>query len=332
MPSIDLHAHMVPPHVAELTNGGDWHGLKAEKDGEGNVFLVKGSKHFGIDPKSMWTPEQRLADMDSLGVDVHVLSTWVQLYNYDWPVEACLAVSKDFNDYVAELCKQWPQRFKGFATLPMQDVNAAIAELDRSMNQLGLVGAEIGDHVNGRAYDEPEFVPFWQAVEDMGAVILFHQASPTIVGVRSTRYHLPNIIGNPGERTVSIAALIFGGVMERHPNLKICLCHGGGYACFGAGRLDRGWQVRSEARVNISQPPSTYLNRFYYDCLTHSEPALRLIIDTVGIDQVVLGSDWPYDMGLDSPVDWVNSMNSLTAVEKTAIISENPARLLGMTI
>ena len=109
------------------------------------------------------------------------------------------------------------------------------------------------------------------------------------------------------------------------------MCHGGGFACFGAGRLDRGWQVRSEARVNISQPPSTYLNRLYYDCLTNSEPALRLIIDTVGTDQVVLGSDWPYDMGLDSPVEWVNGMNSLTAQEKTPIISDNPARLLGMS-
>ena len=126
MPSIDLHAHMVPPHVLELTNGGDWHGLKAEKDGEGNVFLVKDSRRFGIDPKSMWTPEQRLADMDSIGVDVHVLSTWVQLYNYDWSVDRCLAIAKDFNDYAAELCRQWPQRFRGFSTLPMQDVNAAL--------------------------------------------------------------------------------------------------------------------------------------------------------------------------------------------------------------
>ena len=118
--------------------------------------------------------------------------------------------------------------------------------------------------------------------------------------------------------------------MDQFPALKICLAHGGGYACFGAGRMDRGWQVRSEARVNIHQPPRNYLSRFYYDCLTHSEPALRMLIDSVGIDRVVLGTDWPADMRIDWPVSWVMGLASLTLTEKEAILYKNLERLLGL--
>ncbi len=118
--------------------------------------------------------------------------------------------------------------------------------------------------------------------------------------------------------------------MDRYPELKVCLAHGGGYTCFGAGRLDRGWQVRSEARINLETAPSHYLDRFYYDCLTHSEPALRYLIDTVGADRILLGSDWPFDMGIDSPVQWVNSLESLTQEEKELILGKNIENLLGM--
>jgi aminocarboxymuconate-semialdehyde decarboxylase len=146
---------------------------------------------------------------------------------------------------------------------------------------------------------------------------------------RLDRYHLPNTIGNLVDRAVTFASFVFGGVLDKCPDLKICLAHGGGYTCFGIGRMDRGWQVRSEARANIQQPPSRYVGRFYYDCLTHSEAALRFIIDTVGVDRVVLGSDWPYDMGIESPVEWVNSLESLTQREKEAILWKNLERLLG---
>ena len=118
--------------------------------------------------------------------------------------------------------------------------------------------------------------------------------------------------------------------MDQCPDLKVCLAHGGGYTCFGIGRMDRGWQVRSEARVKIQQPPSAYLKKFYYDCLTHSEPALRMLIDTVGVERVVLGTDWPFDMGIDWPVSWVMGLTSLTQVEKEAILSKNLEKLLGI--
>jgi len=330
MRSIDIHAHTAPSKAVHLAEGKEWHGFTKQSEA-GRHFLVRDSNRYGLHPSYFRTPEERLAQMDAMGVDVHVLSTWTQLYNYDLPLEVGIATSVDCNDYVAELTKSWPQRFAGLATLPMQDVKAAVAELERAVVQLGLKGAMINDHVNGHNYDEPQFLPFWKAAEQLNALIFFHQVeNDTIISVRPDPYGLGNSIGNLADRTISFASLVFGGVMDKCPDLKVCLAHGGGYTCFGAGRMDRGWEVRSEARVNITQPPSKYLKKFYYDCLTSSEAALRFVIDTVGADRVVLASDWPYDVGFESPVEWINSLESLTQGEKEAILWKNLESLLGI--
>ena len=329
MRSIDIHAHVAPAKAVNLASGENWHGF-TKLEISGRQFLVYDSQRNWLHPSYLKTPEQRLEEMDSINVDVHVLSTWTQLYNYHLPAEVGIATCKDCNDYVVEMVKARPQRFAGLATLPMQDIGAAISELERSMN-LGLKGAQINDHVNGRTYDEPEFTPFWQAVEQMGALILFHQVeNETMVEARTRKYGLGNAIGNPADRVVTFASLVFGGVMDKFPDLKLCLAHGGGFTCYGAARMDRGWQVRSEAREHLQQPPSKYLSRFYYDCLTHSEAMLRYVIDTAGIDRVFLGSDWPYDMGFDSPVEWVNNLKSLTQEEKDAILWKNLESVLGI--
>ena len=320
MKSIDIHAHISPEgYIRALEAGEDWYGITAFA----NDF------HLSV-PRTMWTPEQRLTDMDSLGVDVHVLSTNAVFYCYDRDAATVAAMDRECNDYVAQLTQDHPARFAGLANLPMQDVGAAAAELERAMTQLGLKGAMIDDQVNGKTYDDPEFYPLWEVAEQTGAVILIHQALETVVTPRLNRYHLPNSIGNLADRAITFASFVFGGVMDKYPNLRICLCHGGGYTCFGAGRMDRGWQVRSEARANIAQPPSTYLNRFYYDCLTHSEPALRMLIDSVGIDKVLFGTDWPFDMCTDWPVAWVLGLESLTQGEKEAILGKNLENLLGI--
>ena len=320
MLAIDIHAHITPEGFVRATKLGEsWYGMTA------SALSVHQNN-----PKTTWTPEERLADMNSLGVDVQVLSTNSYFYNYDQDAKTIAAMDRECNDHVSQLTRDHPDRFAGFCNLPMQDVKASIAELERGVTQLGLKGAMIGDHVNGKTYDDKEFLPFWKAAEELGAVILIHQGGPTVVDNRINRYHLPNTIGNLADRAVTFASLVFGGVMDACPSLKVCLCHGGGYTCFGIGRMDRGWQVRQEARVNIQQPPSAYLRRFYYDCLTHNEAALRMVIDTVGIDRVVFGTDWPFDMAIDWPVSWLLGLESLTQEEKEAILWENPKKLLGL--
>jgi aminocarboxymuconate-semialdehyde decarboxylase len=318
MRAIDIHAHLTPQcFQREVLAGRQWHGMT---NAEGELF----------NPMNAWTPEQRLADMQSLGIDVQVVSTNVAFYKYDQDVATTCAIAQACNNEVHQMTVDYPDRFAGLATLPMQNIPAAIAELERCVMQLGLKGAMINDHINGRTFDEPEFLPFWKAAEQMRALIFIHQARPTLVNQRIERYHLPNTIGNLVDRAVTFASFVFGGVMDACPDLKVCLAHGGGYTCFGIGRMDRGWQVRSEARVHIDKPPSAYLRKFYYDCLTHSEPALRLLLDSVGSEHVVLGTDWPADMRIDWPVAWVLSLQSLTQEEKENILWKNLERLLGL--
>ncbi len=329
--SIDIHAHLTPQCFWQATaNGGDWHTLRREFDARGHEYAVVGNVRQSLPPRARWTPEERLADMHSLGVDVQVLSPYAGFYNYHLETRVAVATATDSNNEIAAMMTQWPERFAGLGTLPMQDVNAAIAELERLMVQLGFKGAMIGDHVNGQSLDAPAFLPFWKAAEQLGAMILLHQGGETVVSPRIQRYHLPNTIGNLAERAMTFAALVFGGVMDACPDLKICLAHGGGYTCQGIGRLDHSWRSRPEARLHISQPPSTYLRRFYYDCIVYEEAALRYLIDSVGADRVVLGTDWPYDMECDWPVSWVLSLASLTQDEKEAILWKNLERVLGL--
>ena len=248
MRTIDIHAHITPEaYIAASRKGEAWHGIPPQ-----------GVSNMSYNPRTTWTPQERIADMNSLGVDVQVLSTNASFYNYDMDASVVAAMSRDCNDYVAQLTKDHPERFSGFATLPMQDVAASVAELERSMN-MGLKGAMIGDQVNGKTFDEPEFMPLWKSAEASGAVMLIHQGGNTIVSPRSDRYHLPNTIGNLADRAVTFASFVFGGVMDACPGLRVCLCHGGGYTCYGIGRMDRGWQVRREARDthHRSRPPRT---------------------------------------------------------------------------
>ena len=331
MRTIDVHAHLTPQCFWRATeDGGDWHTIKRERDPRGADCALVGRERHPLPPRAKWTPEERLADMDSLGVDMHVISPYVGFYNYHLDAAVAAATARATNDEISEMVRARPQRFAGLGTLPMQDVKAAIKELERCMTQLGLKGAEINDHVNGRTFDEPEFRPFWKAAEQLRALIFFHQGGETLVSARTKRYHLPNTIGNLADRAVTFATLVHGGVMDEYPELKICLGHGGGYTCFGIGRLDHGWQVRAEARAHLSQPPSAYLRRFYYDCIVYTEPALRYLLDTVGADRVVFGTDWPYDMALDWPVAWVLGMKSLSQEDKDAILWKNLERLLAL--
>ena len=331
MRTIDMHAHLAPQCFWKATeNGGNWHGITREQDARGREFAIIGTERALMIPKTSWTPEQRMMDMDSLGVDVQVVSPYSTFYNYRLDTKTAKATSEDCNDEIYQMTQTWPERFAGLATLPMQDVNAAVSELERVMTQMNFKGAMIDDKINGVTLDHPNYMPFWKAAEDMGALILFHQAGNTVVDSRIDRYHLPNTIGNLADRTITFASLVFGGVIDACPDLKICLSHGGGYTCYGIGRLDRGWNVRPEARVNISKPPSEYLNSFYYDCIVYTEPALRYLIDAVGIERVLFGTDWPFDMEFDWPVSWILSLTSLSTTEKEAILWKNIERALDL--
>ena len=330
MRTIDIHAHLVPRSLWQAAEAGkEWYGYRHEP-GEGpGTMLGDGKRTHFSSPKARFTPEERMADMDAQGVDVQVISIHTPFFGYHLDPAQGRALARDVNDEIAAMARQWPRRFAGLATLPVQDVKAAIEELERAVSVLGLKGAELDTAVNGENWDEPKFLPLFKAAEAMGAVLFFHpQPQHNFMLQRTTRYGLFNSLGVIVEDAIVVAILIFGGILEACPDLKVCIAHGGGPACFAMGRLDRGWQGRADARRHIQQPPSTYQRRLYYDCVTGSEAALRFLLDQVGADRVVLGSDWPFVPWHPSPVAWVQGLKTLTRDEKDQILWRNLESLL----
>jgi aminocarboxymuconate-semialdehyde decarboxylase len=332
MAVIDMHAHVTPERYKRaIREEGSWYGLDA----------VPGELGLGKFDAPL---SERLADMDALGVDMQLVTPTIGFYQYANDLDTTRLIARECNAEVAEMVDGHPERFAGLATLPMQDPGSAIAELERVMGDLGLRGAVIGDHVAGRNYDEPEFLPFFKAAEDLGAILFFHQGGGTCVTHRIGRYKLGNAIGNPGDRTLLYATLVFGGVLDACPGLRPLLAHAGGYTAFGVARMDKVAGAMDPRDVDgalvppfgrgpedahvLRRPPSDYLERFHYDCITYSEPALRFLIDAVGIDRVVLGTDYPAPMFLDGAVDWIMGLESLDAAEKSAILSGNADALL----
>jgi aminocarboxymuconate-semialdehyde decarboxylase len=328
--SIDIHAHLVPAGLWRAADAGrEWYGFRHEP-GEGLGTVVGNGKrtHFNS-PKVRFTPEERLKDMDAQGVEVQVVSIHTPFFGHHLDPAQGLALAREFNDEVAALPRQWPARFAGLATLPVQDVPAAIAELERAVTVLGLKGAELDTLVNGENWDEPKFLPLFKAAEALGAVLFFHpQPQHNFMMQRAGRHGLFNSLGVIVEDAIAVAVLILGGILEACPGLKACIAHGGGPACYAMGRLDRAWQGRPETRGGLPNPPSTYQRRLYYDSVVGNEAAMRFLLDQVGADRVVLGSDWPFVPWHPSPVTWVQGLKSLTAEEKEQILWRNLASLL----
>jgi aminocarboxymuconate-semialdehyde decarboxylase len=333
MRTIDIHAHLVPRSLWQAAEAGrEWYGFRHEP-GNGLGTMLGGGKRTSFNsPKVRFTPEERLRDMDAQGVDVQVVSIHTPFFGYHLDPAEGRSLAREVNDEIATMTRQWPQRFAGLATLPVQDVKAAIDELERAVTVLGLKGAELDTIVNGENWDEPKFLPLFKAAEAMGAVLFFHpQPQHNFMMERTERYGLFNSLGVIVEDAIVVAMLIFGGVLDACPDLKVCIAHGGGPACYAMGRLDRGWQGRADARGGARQPPSAYQRRLYYDTVVGSEKALRFLLDEVGADRVVLGSDWPFVPWHPSPVTWVQGLKSLTADEKDQLLWRNLEALLKLS-
>ena len=332
MKSIDVHAHLVPRSLWRAADAGrEWHGFRHEPgDGLGTV-LGNGKRTLFNSPKVRFTPEERLADMDAQRVDVQVVSIHTPLFGYHLEPSRGRELAREVNDEIASMTKQWPTRFAGLATLPVQDVKLAIDELERAVTVLGLKGAELDTVVNGENWDEPRFLPLFKAAEAMGAVLFFHpQPQHNFMMERAARYGLFNSLGVIVEDAIVVAVLIFGGILDACPSLKICVAHGGGPACIAMGRIDRSWHGMPAERRPIPQPPSSYQRRLYYDTVVGSEKALRFLLDEVGADRVVLGSDWPFVPWHPSPVTWLQGLASVTPEEKDKILWRNLAAVLAL--
>ncbi len=298
-PAIDIHAHMLPqdtirrlgkeaPRVAPK--------LIAQSDGS-TVMEIAGKVVQRPMPPECWDLDLRLADMDRHGIDMQAICATVHTFFYDQEAALGLACAVLQNDEIAAVTKRHPDRFMALATLPLQDPPTAADELTRAMRALGLRGAQIGSHVNGRNLDDPALEPVWAAANALRAFILVHPHGEILPGDRLKSYYMRNFVGLPFETTLAGAALVFGGVIERYPDIGFCLCHGGGFVPYQAGRFVHAFDVRAEPKVRLRGSPRDSLARLHYDTIVHSSHALEFLLASVGPDRVLLGSDYPFDMG-----------------------------------
>jgi len=331
MRSIDIHAHIVPDSLWKAIDGkSEWHGFRHEPGENGGTMVGGGMRTQFTSPKLRYGVEERIKDMDAQKVDVQVLSTHMPFIGYHLDSTKGLALAQDTNNEIAAAVKQNPKRLAGLATLPMQDVKLAIGELERAVTKLGMKGAALDTQVNDEQFDDPKFLPFFKAAEQMGAMLFYHpQPQNNFLAKRAKRYGLSNSLGVILDDAIVASILITGGVLEACPNIRICIAHGGGPACYTISRVDRNWHDRPATR-NTPKAPSEYLKKLYYDTVIADEVALRFLLDKVGAERVVLGSDWPFVPWHPSPAAWVQNLKSLSQDEKDRILWRNLEALLGL--
>ena len=275
------------------------------------------------------TIETRLKDMDRMGIDIQAVSP-APNQTYYW-TEPGLGreLSRAINDRLAEIVATWPHRFVALGTVPLQNVEIAVAELTRCVKELGLRGVEINPSVNGMDLTDPalRLDTFFAKVAELDVVIFMHPIGFTH-GARLVDHYFNNVIGNPMETTIAASHLIFDGVLQRHPKLKVILPHAGGYLAHYWARMDHAYRARADCRTAIKRSPSSYLKKMYFDTIAFAPAMLRQMVDQYGAKQVLLGSDYPYDMGVDDPVGFVGSVPGLKRDERSLIEGGNAARLL----
>lgn len=326
MKAIDIHAHYFPEvYLRAIETYGERFGITLDRSDAAGPAIKIGNMLGGHLRREFYDLEARLREMNRAGVDVHALSlTFPMVY---WAeAELGTRLARAVNDAMSEAHRAHPDRFVGLATLPMQDPKRSVDELDRSSRLPGIRGVYLGTNVNGRELDDPVFLPVWERIADIELPVFLHPLN--VIGAqRLGPYYLANLLGNPYDTGVAAARLIFGGILDRFPKLSICLPHAGGTLPYLIGRLDRGQKVRRELK-HMKRKPSAYLRRFTYDTISHAPQPLRYLIDLVGADRVMIGSDYCFDLGYERPVQVVTSLPRLARADQAKILGGNAAKLL----
>jgi len=330
LPVIDVHSHYVPrewPDLAAACGGAEWPSMRVDSATEATIML--GEREFRRVTDACWHADRRLADMDTDGVDIQVVSPTPVFFSYGRQPQQAADVSAIFNDLALDIVGQAPQRLVPFCQVPLQDADLACRELDRSLAN-GHVGVEIGNHVGDRDLDSSGVVEFLQHCADRGAPVFVHPWDmPT--SPRLDRWMTQWLVGMPAETHLSVLSLILGGAFDRLPDtLRIAFAHGGGSFAFWSGRADNAWRERGDVVRGLSQrPPSHYVDRFSVDSVVFTEPALRLLVEVMGEERVMMGSDYPYPLG-ERPAGNVIRTSSLAPAPQEALLGGNAQRFLGL--
>ena len=326
--TVDFHGHMRIPAADELVQP------RVSSESVSNIryanqtTLEARAKQDQQRWQHLTEVKERLADMDQMGLDVMAISCAPGQFYYHAEPALGAESSQIVNDGIAAKIKDHAKRFVGIATVPLQDTELAIVELERAINHLGFKGVEVGAGVNEEELSTPRLEPFWSKCEELDIPVFIHPTS--FASPRLKRHMFTNTIGNPLETTVAVHYLIFDGVMERHPALKVFLAHGGGFAAHYAARMDHAYGARSDSRGSISAPPSTYLKRFYLDTVVFGIDQLAFLINKYGTDHLLIGTDYPFAMGEYGPVEHVYQVDGLSEADRENICGLNALSLMNL--
>jgi aminocarboxymuconate-semialdehyde decarboxylase len=324
--TVDIHCHYFPEAYLNIFNeDGKRFSAEYRMTEQGFFYKTPNSPNTaGPMATKFMDLKQRIAEMDQQGVAVQVISlTAPMVYWGDAELDHKLASA--WNDAASAAHQAYPTRLVGFCTLPMLYPDLAIEELNRASKLPGIRGVYAGTNVNNKDLSDPLFEPIWTRIEELDLPIFLHPLQ-TVGGDRLRKFYLSNFIGNPIDTTIAASHLIFGGVLDRHPKLRFGLSHGGGALLILIGRMDHGWKVRPEVK-QLPKAPSEYLDRFYYDTITHSKQIMEFVISTVGAERIMIGSDYCFDMGYERPVQFLEQIN-LSSAQRKMILGGTAAKLL----
>ncbi len=326
---VDVHSHVLPLEMVEaIRKRPRDYQMRVEGAAEKELF-IRDDRHSTPVYAEFHDADAKVEGMDRKGIDVSVISVTPVVFFYWLDAEAGLAAARLMNDGIARMVAKRPDRLRGMATLPLQDPDAAVAELERVAKEHGFRSVEVGCRVRGELVSEPRYRPVLRRAQELGVFLFAHPyvagALPPDLGC----YYLGNLAGLPFDTALMAAHLMFGGALDELPALNFVLAHGGGHLPYQIGRLAHGYKVRKEARAHTSKTPLELLRRFYFDALTHDGDALRFLVGKVGADRVTIGTDAPFDMAEENPVAMIEALTGVSEREREQILGLNTLALLG---